>query len=180
MKRVIIIGNSCSLLERKNGNVIDGYDYIVRMGGTPRIRGYEEYVGTRTDMYCMKWFKYFNVEVGIDNCNFGQARTNIEIDYKDILCLSQDPDNFYEVATPFQRYEANSLNRSFYYHIGNRYLHDTAITNFNLQQKQWYFFNSIDMQQLVNDLQQYNSNIRYCNGVEPTAGLCVIWFFIKK
>ncbi len=180
MKRIIIIGNSCSLLEQKNGDIIDGYDYIVRMGGTPRIKGYEKHVGTKTNMYCMKWFKYFNVEVGINDTNFGQMREKLEIEYDDVLCLLQDPDNFYEVAIPFQRYEKNSLNRSFYYQIGDRYLHDSAILNFNLQQKQWYFFNSIDMQQLVCYLQGYDSNIRYNNGIEPTAGLCVIWFFMQN
>jgi hypothetical protein len=179
-KKIIIVGNSCSLLDIKNGSKIDDFDYVVRMGGFPRIKGYECFVGTKTDMYCMKWFKFFEVEKGISDHCFGAKRENFEIEYNDILCLSHDPDYFTEIAPVFQRYERNSLNRSFYYPIGNRYLHDFAIHDFSLQNKRWYFFNSIDMQTLVQCLQKQQSNIRYSNGIEPTSGLCVIWYFINR
>jgi hypothetical protein len=180
MKRVIIIGNSCSLLNKENGKKIDEYDYVVRMGGFPRIKGFEKYVGTRTDMYCLKWFKLFEVESGACKLNFGKKREDMEIQYDDILCLSHDPDYYTEVSPIFQRYEKNSLNRSFYYHIGNRYLHDLGIQEFCLRDKQWMFFNSDDMEELVYSLQHRYSKIKYINGIEPTGGLCTIWFFLKK
>lgn len=180
MKRIIIVGNSCTLLNNVNGDKIDGFDYVVRMGGFPRIKGYESYVGAKTDMYCLKWFKLFEVEAGIDTLNFGKRRQNFEIEYKDILCLSHDPDYFSEVSSVFQRYEKHSLNRSFYYPIGNRYLHDAAIHEFKLLEKQWYFFNSANMQELVMHLSTYQNIIRYSNGIEPTGGMCAIWFFISN
>jgi len=53
-KRLIVIGNGKSATAKKNGNIIDKFDYIVRMNNC-KIGGYEEYVGTRTDLYRAPW-----------------------------------------------------------------------------------------------------------------------------
>ena len=180
MNNILIVGNSQTLLEKNNGKRIDAFDYVVRMGDSPRIRGYEQYVGTKTDMFRMKWFNYFNVDICTGDINFGKPRTSFEFEYRDILCISQDPDYFTETATSFNRYVTDSLNRSFYYHIGNRYLHDVAIKNFNLTTKKWYVFNADDMQDLVVNMNNYSTKVNYTNGIEPSGGLCTIWFFIKN
>jgi hypothetical protein len=182
MRRVLIVGNSCSLLEKENGNKIDNYDYVVRMGDFPRITGYEKYVGTKTDMFRIKWFNFFKVEHGIYDDDFGDARTVCDFTFKDILCISHDPDCFHEIAHPFQRYADVSLNRSFYFPIGDRYLHDGAKQFFNLDDKQWYFFNSTDMQGLVMALYKciVKNTIKYTNGIEPSGGLCTLWYFLTN
>ena len=179
MKRAIIVGNGCDVLENANGDKINNYDYVVRMGDFPRIRGYEKHVGTKTNMFRMKWFNYFNVECNIADSNFGEKRCSCDFNYNDILCISHDPDYYIEIASTFQRYERHSLNRSFYYHVGDRLIHDYTTQCFLLQNKNWFFFNSDDMQDLTIQLQEYSKSIRYSNGIEPSGGVCTIWYLLK-
>ena len=50
-KRVIIIGPSNSLLKKKNRELIDTFDVVVRVNrGIEPIKSYSEYIGTRTDI----------------------------------------------------------------------------------------------------------------------------------
>jgi len=51
---IIIVGNSPDLLEQKNGNLIDSFDYVLRMNHF-ETKGYEEYVGEKTDIYGVAW-----------------------------------------------------------------------------------------------------------------------------
>jgi hypothetical protein len=50
----IVVGNASSLLNSKNGNIINTFDKIIRLNKFV-IKGYEEYVGDKTDIYCSKW-----------------------------------------------------------------------------------------------------------------------------
>lgn len=47
---IIIVGNGHSLLENKNGSLIDSYDTVVRFNSF-EISGYEPYVGQKTDIW---------------------------------------------------------------------------------------------------------------------------------
>lgn len=49
--KIIVVGNSSNLLEIKNGDKIDSFDYVVRMGMC-RTEEYKEYVGVKTDLLC--------------------------------------------------------------------------------------------------------------------------------
>lgn len=55
MSRVIIVGNGTSVLDHKNGNLIDGFDVVVRMNSF-RTKGFEDYTGTKTNI----WFTVNN------------------------------------------------------------------------------------------------------------------------
>ncbi len=48
--RCLIIGNGPSVLEHKKGHIIDAFDEIIRFNKF-KIKGYEEYVGTKTTIY---------------------------------------------------------------------------------------------------------------------------------
>lgn len=70
-KNVIIIGNSSSVLQKKNGDLIDSFDYVVRMGGSKgeggcKIKGYEKHIGTRTDLFRVVWENHFRLVVNSD------------------------------------------------------------------------------------------------------------------
>lgn len=54
-KKIIIVGNGYSLLDNKNGSLIDSYDTVVRFNSF-EILGYEPYVGKKTDIWmtCVK------------------------------------------------------------------------------------------------------------------------------
>lgn len=49
--KVIIIGNSCCLLENENGSKIDEFDVVIRFNGY-KIRNYEKHVGSKINISC--------------------------------------------------------------------------------------------------------------------------------
>lgn len=49
--KVIIVGNSCCLLENENGSKIDEFDVVIRFNGY-KIKEYEKYVGSKIDISC--------------------------------------------------------------------------------------------------------------------------------
>ena len=55
-KRVILVGNNLTALERKQKNVIDSYDVVIRLG-KGIIQGWEEYIGYKTDVWATGSFR---------------------------------------------------------------------------------------------------------------------------
>lgn len=51
MKKVILVGNGCGVLEKERGVEIDAFDVVIRLG-TYMTVGFEKYVGTKTD-FCI-------------------------------------------------------------------------------------------------------------------------------
>lgn len=56
---VCIVGNGACALYKKNGTFIDSCDLVVRLGEFV-IEGWEEYIGTKTDVYLSRWHKSKN------------------------------------------------------------------------------------------------------------------------
>jgi len=61
--KAIVVGNAACLLDTCNGNTIDSFDVVVRLNKFVTL-GYEKYVGTKTDIYCSKWY---NMSYNINN-----------------------------------------------------------------------------------------------------------------
>lgn len=53
---VCVVGNGETALINKNGKFIDSCDIVIRLGEF-KILKYEDYVGSKTDIYCAKWDK---------------------------------------------------------------------------------------------------------------------------
>lgn len=53
---LVIVGNGGCALRGKNGKFIDNADCVVRIGNFV-TSGYEEYVGSKTDIYVSRWYK---------------------------------------------------------------------------------------------------------------------------
>ena len=51
-----VVGNGASALNKPNGKFIDKCDIVVRMGHFI-TNGYEQYVGSKTDIFLCRWFK---------------------------------------------------------------------------------------------------------------------------
>lgn len=179
-KNVVIVGNAKTVLHQENGDKIDTFDYVVRMGDMPRIKGYEKYVGTRTDMYRLKWFNMFYTEKNIDVKMHGLCRETFEFDFKDILYIFQDCDEYSDITPITRRYYNISLNRSFLCPIGNRYVHDLCQEKFKLEQKNAFYFNSHDYETLICELLRGYSYNLHEKWIDPSGGLCTIWFFLKN
>jgi hypothetical protein len=59
----IVVGNASSMLEHKNGKIIDNFDKVIRLNKFV-IKGFEDYVGTKTDIYCSKWLNMsYNLDI---------------------------------------------------------------------------------------------------------------------
>lgn len=55
-KRVLLVGNNLTALERKQGSMIDSYDVVVRFG-KGIMPGYEEFIGSKTDVWMTGEFR---------------------------------------------------------------------------------------------------------------------------
>lgn len=55
-KRVVLVGNNLTALERKQKNLIDDYDVVVRFG-KGILPGYEEFIGAKTDVWMTGEFR---------------------------------------------------------------------------------------------------------------------------
>lgn len=55
-KRVLLVGNNLTALERKQKNLIDDYDVVVRFG-KGILPGYEEFIGSKTDVWMTGEFR---------------------------------------------------------------------------------------------------------------------------
>ena len=53
---VCIVGNGPSAVKNKSGRFIDGCDTVIRIGNYV-IDGYEQFVGSKTDIYVSRWKK---------------------------------------------------------------------------------------------------------------------------
>jgi len=62
---ICIVGNGPSSLKTRNGEFIDSCDIVVRIGHCV-IEGYEEYIGSKLDIYAGRWKK---LEVHPDLCS---------------------------------------------------------------------------------------------------------------
>ena len=49
-KKVIIVGNSPSILLKKNGSLIDSHDLVIRVNKCV-TKGYEDYIGQKTNIW---------------------------------------------------------------------------------------------------------------------------------
>lgn len=78
---VIVVGNAASLLDKRNGALIDSFDVVVRLNKYV-IKGYEEHVGKKTDVYCSKWL---NMSYNIDSVS----------NYKQVWLPYPEPPNWW-------------------------------------------------------------------------------------
>ena len=97
-KNILVVGNAKSLLERENGHKIDTFDYVVRMGNCP-LKGYEKYVGTKTDMYRASWDRLIHV----DKQKLTYRPIFIQFQFSDLLFLETHLDEYIE-TTPLGNY----------------------------------------------------------------------------
>lgn len=90
-KNIIVVGNAQSILDKKNGQKIDSFDYVVRMGNCP-LKGYEEHVGTKTNMYRASWDRL----VHVNKQELRYRPINIQFKFDDLLFLEPHPDEYSE------------------------------------------------------------------------------------
>lgn len=102
MGNVIIIGGSGEILKHEKGKKIDAFDYVVRMGDS-KVRGYEKYVGTKTDMFRVGWKNHFYLKV---NNDYSETFCFVDTElagFTDLLITRIfDPDDYKETSSVMQ------------------------------------------------------------------------------
>jgi len=68
---ISIIIPSKVLLEQKNGNKIDRSDFVIRFNQSI-VKGYEEYVGSKTDLLVSNYKTYENIISGVYSLNYNK------------------------------------------------------------------------------------------------------------
>jgi hypothetical protein len=56
-KNLVIVGNGGGSLNEKSGKFIDDCDIVIRVKSFI-TEGFEDFVGSKTDIWCTKWFSY--------------------------------------------------------------------------------------------------------------------------
>jgi len=61
--KIVVVGNASSLLNSHQGKLIDSCDVVIRLNKF-KCNGFEDDVGTKTNIYCAKWADVpFNLQV---------------------------------------------------------------------------------------------------------------------
>jgi hypothetical protein len=177
MKKIIVIGNGSSALINKNGKLIDTFDVVVRMG-TCVIYGYEEYIGTKTDILRTSWDRLF-VEKS-NNLHFTSS-----VDCKQYLFLEPLYEPYIESTScgcqgtlykifnkpRFQEFKFKSYITKY----NERILHELFIKNF-FHNKDILYYNMnrrIKLFMLYNNL--FIDNVLHM----PSSGLCTLDFVVN-
>ena len=53
MRKIVIVGNGPSVLDETKGSLIDSYDVVIRINDY-QTKGFEEHVGTKTDVWALE------------------------------------------------------------------------------------------------------------------------------
>ncbi|MDD4109934.1 MAG: glycosyltransferase family 29 protein [Clostridia bacterium] len=110
MKKVIIIGNGSSVLDKKNGEIINSFDIVVRVNDF-RIDGYEEYVGNKTDiLVTFAVYRLENIKAISEKYNFKRILIFDPYD----MCKKDDPLSQYNLFNSIKNktYTTQILNRT--------------------------------------------------------------------
>ena len=174
----IIVGNAASVLSKKNGCKIDTFDCVVRMGNCITT-GYEEYVGTKTDIYRASWDRLLH---NINKTNVYRP-INLSFNFHTLLFLEKQPDMFYEYVSAFLLKKNNKLfkkpfftENSFPEHIflkhNERITHDRCLEYFKKQHKIIHT-EYMNIKTRINIFKQFNRPVK-TNMVLPSSGILTL------
>jgi hypothetical protein len=154
--RAIIVGTSAELLESKNGKIIDSFDYVARSISVAEFPGYEEHVGTKTDMYWSKYqylfrFKFLNQEYN-----------------KDLLLLEENPDSYKENFCINHTYEK-------YIRVFFDYWYELVLKKQKI--RHIFYYNRYKLHALHKKMCYKNNNDNEAPAVYSSAGARVLDFF---
>jgi len=112
--KAIIVGNAASLLNANNGDTIDSFDVVVRLNKFV-IKDYEKYVGTKTNIFCSKWY------------NMGHNINNLH--------------TYNNLWLPYPRNTKDWFNKNSFKEVNNE-VHLQNIKNFNLDTNKFVYIDN--------------------------------------
>lgn len=180
-KSLIVVGNSSNVLHKKNGTKIDSFDYVVRMGSC-QINGYEDYVGTKTDLYRSSWDRMFEL---LQDTLY-PVKNNIVA--KKFLFLEPDYDVFHEsiidannIALKKLFYKKKFVEHRFYdllsHSMPERILHDYFLKFINILY-QTHDVAYMSIHQRIDIFKKLNNVLQLKNVFLPSGGLCTLLYVL--
>ncbi len=176
----ILVGNAGSLLHKQNGKKIDSFDFVVRMGSC-KVRGYEEYVGHKTDLYRISWDRLLH------NIRRTDIFRPIDIFFKfnSFLFLEQNSDIFTETSClsnhsrcsklfkkPF--FTEISFNSKLFLRKNERITHEQCLSFFvnkyNVTRVEY-----MDIQQRIKAFTELNTPLHSDKLVIPSSGILTLF-----
>lgn len=180
--KICIVGNGYGVTKNKNGNFIDNCDIVIRIKNF-QISGFEENVGTKTDMYSSKWFSWFDRKtlqpLKFDFIN--NVRGNMFMFPNEEISLSGVVYSEYtylytklqlrnELVSPYKNWED----------------HKTLLTYFGIEDKELIYFSPMDIEELcinILKLDRLEYKIQRKNLpdkiIEPTCGIRTIYKILQ-
>ena len=168
-KKLVIVGNGGNSLNSKNGDFIDSCDIVIRVKSFI-TEGFEEYVGTKTDIWCTKWFSYlessFKNKINFNKTKLWIPILNPNVSYQD---ESINKINKYIIKNNFR-------NREFEVDQHNELINQIGCDNVFLL-KEDEFEEIIKILKITSDTIHTKSGI---NVFHPTTYLLSIFLSLKR
>lgn len=105
-KKLIIVGNASSVLNQKKGHIIDSFDLVLRTGSFC-IKNYEQYVGTKTDLYYTPLNYFFRVCKNTTSLIFRPPL--IPFNFNNLLFLETNPYEYVETSSIGTQWGVNGI-----------------------------------------------------------------------
>jgi hypothetical protein len=168
-KNLIIVGNGGNSLKSKNGNFIDNCDVVIRVKSFI-IEGFEDYVGTKTDIWSTKWFSYLESPFK-NKINFDKTKLWIPILDPNRLSENESINKINEYI-----FKNNFRSREFEVKQHNDLINQIGYDNVHLL-KDDEFKEIIKILQITSDTIHTKSGI---NVFHPTTYLLSIFLSLKR
>jgi hypothetical protein len=180
--KICIVGNGASALSKHNGNFIDSCEYVVRIKNF-KTKGFENFVGTKTNIFSSKWFCWFD-RITNDPLKFEFLK-----DVKTLLFMF--PDERTEETKPDRNeyvnlYQKLQLKNELPYPLSGWSDHEALLEKFDLKNKQILYFSTENVKELCCDILKIDK-INYLIAkknrqtlIEPTCGIRTIFKILKQ
>lgn len=183
-KNVITVGNAGNIINGKNGKFIDSADFVVRMGNCA-TRGYEEYIGSKTDMYRVSWDRLLH---NINKTGIYRP-IDIHFTFKHLLFLEQNINEHYETTAqanvkrltklfykPF--FTEMSFNSFVFTKNIHPFLHESCLSYFN----QKYKVQAVEYMKIQDRVDVFmDINTPQCTDIViPSSGILTLYHILKK
>lgn len=110
-KRIIIVGNSSSVLRSRNDKFIEGHDIVVRMNWAAPVQlKYHHMIGKRTDIYIVGISRSAIAEKLIkeSKCRFALRLNPHGECISSGICYNESPEKYSEIKSQFNEYKPST------------------------------------------------------------------------
>lgn len=179
--KICVVGNGVGAIARQNGSFIDSCDVVVRIKNF-ELKGFEEFVGSKTDVFSSKWFSWFDRNTNEPLCfDFLDS-------VKTLMFMFPNEENSskFHVKEYVNLYKNLQLTNELPAPLCTWSDHKSLLIKFNLIDKHIIYFSDKDIEELCCDILKIDkidyviANRQQPAIIEPTCGIRTIFKIIKE